>query len=338
MVIGAVVVNFNTARLTEQCVASLGGQGTLRHVIVVDCESRPSERAALDRIPQPATASLAIVDAGRNAGFAGGCNLGIERLLGLPDVDAVLLVNSDATLAGGAAAALGAALDPDRQIDLAGGRVVRSDGVTLDSMGIAMYASLLASNRMCADDRYFGPTGGCALYTRRLLERVHDAHGHVFDESYFCYAEDTDLAARALLLGYRPAYVDQVVAEHEGQASSGGGFNDFVLYHGIRNSIWMLAKCMPLAVLVLCAPLVLALHLAICVRHALHGKAGVVWRLYRDACRGMPAILEKRRAVQRSRRIGAREFFRYLTPRFYDRGYLRRSLAETWQAIRGTPR
>ena len=337
MVIGAVVVNFNTAGLTERCVASLAGQRGLVAVVLVDCASAPEDRAALQRIAPPAPASLELVDAGTNAGFAGGCNLGIAKLLARDDIDAVLLINSDATLARDGTAMLHATLDPAAGIDLAGGRIVRPDGSTLDSMGIAMYASLLASNRMCAEDRHFGPTGGCALYSRRLLERLRDAHGYVFDESYFCYAEDTDLAARALLLGYRPGYVDAVVATHEGQASSGGGFNDFVLYHGIRNSLWMAVKCVPGWTLLLRLPLVLALHAAICVRHALRGKAAVVWRLYRDALRGMPAVMAKRRVVQRGRTIGAREFARYVTPRFYDRGYLRQSLGDLWTALRRGP-
>lgn len=334
--IGAVVVNHNTAPLTARCIESLSRQAGLGAIVLVDCASTQADRAALDRLvasPIP----LTIVDAGHNAGFAGGCNIAIAELLRAPHIDAVLLINSDATVRTGGVQRLSAALEPRDLVDLAGGRVVRSDGVTLDSMGIAMYASLLASNRMCAEDRYFGPTGGCALYTRRLLERLREAHGCVFDESYFCYAEDTDLAARALLLGFRPAYVDDVVAEHEGQASSGGGYNDFVLYHGIRNSVWMVAKCMPAACLLLCAPLVIVLHLATCLRHVVRGKAGVVWRTYRDAFRGLPGALAKRRAVQSSRRIGSRQLMRYITPRFYDHAYLRRALADLWRAIRRAP-
>src|SRR5690606_24509670 len=143
--------------------------------------------------------------------------------------------------------------------------------------------------------------------------RLQAEHGHVFDQNFFCYAEDTDVAARALLLGYEPGYVDAVVATHEGQVSSGGGFTDFVLYHGIRNSVWMMVKCVPGWVLLLCAPLIVLMHVGILLRHGAGGRPGVVRRLYRDAWRGLSATWRKRRAIQRTRRVGGRVFLRYMT-------------------------
>jgi GT2 family glycosyltransferase len=87
------------------------------------------------------------------------------------------------------------------------------------------------------DEVLLGPTGGCALLRRRLLEDLRAMHGAWFDEQFFCYAEDTDLVIRARWLGYRAAYAADAIVQHEGSLSSGGPDNDFVLYHGIRNSL-----------------------------------------------------------------------------------------------------
>ena len=318
--LAAVVVNYNTAANTRISVQSLRAAPEVGRIIVVDNGSRAEDcdelAAFLAQIPD-----TELVRLGANLGFAEGSNVGIRAALTSPACDALIFLNSDAELMPEGAASLLGLFAGDDSIGLVGGRVTKPSGA-IDSLGIAFYATCLASNRMVPGDRFFGPTGGCGIYRRELLEALFVAHGHMFDSDFFCYAEDTDVAARALLLGYRPAYFDGVVAHHEGQVSSGGGFNDFILYHGIRNSIWMLVKCVPWPVLLLCSPLIAFMHFAIAIRHSLRGKARVVMRLYRDAFLGLPGALRKRRQIQSRRVVGAGTFLRYMTPRFYDADYL----------------
>ncbi|GMV28091.1 MAG: hypothetical protein AMXMBFR59_02160 [Rhodanobacteraceae bacterium] len=333
-----VLVNYNTADRSLRCIASLRGLAGRIRLIVVDSGSSPADLAALRAGLAQAWPAAELVASPVNIGFAAGCNRAIVRALSEPAITHVLLLNNDAVATPALETWLLDHVEGRADADLAGGRVLKLSGDDVDSLGIAFYASLLASNRLDLHDPYFGPTGGCALYARRVLEALQAAHGHVFDEAFFCYAEDTDVAARALLLGFTPAYTDAVLARHEGQASSGGGFNDFVLYHGIRNSLWMLLKCVPAAVILRHLPSLLAIHVGIVLRHGLRGKARVVFRLYRDALRGSPRMLRLRRRIQRSRRIGAREFARRVSRRFYDRGYVRNALRDLWAALRGRGR
>ena len=320
----AVVVNYNTEAHTRLSVRSLRAAPEVGHIVVVDNGSRVEDCNQLAAfIAQISDAELVRLD--KNLGFAEGSNVGIRAALAEPSCDALLFLNSDAELLPEAAASLLGLFAGDDRIGLAGGRVTKRSGA-VDSLGIAFYATCLASNRMTTVDRFFGPTGGCAIYRREVLEALQREHGYMFDPDFFCYAEDTDVAARALLLGYRPAYYDGVVAHHEGQVSSGGGFNDFILYHGIRNSIWMLVKCVPWPVLLLCSPLIALLHVAIAIRHSLRGKGSVIARLYRDALLGLTGALRKRRRIQASRTIRAITFLRHMTPRFYDADYLSAAL------------
>ena len=52
----------------------------------------------------------------------------------------------------------------------------------------------------------FGASGAAALYRRAMLDDVR-VEGEWFDENFFAYREDADLAWRAQLLGWRCRYV-----------------------------------------------------------------------------------------------------------------------------------
>lgn len=329
--IGIVIVNFNTCDLSLACLASLARHGQDgERVVVVDNGSQPAQVERL-RAGIASTDGAELLILAQNLGFAGGCNAGIVTLLAHPDISHVLLINSDAEACNHALGVLRDHLADNADIHLLGARVHGFDEpARVDSLGITMYASALASDRKHVTDPWIGPTGGFALYSRALIETLIKHHGHVFDERFFCYAEDTDVALRALLLGFQPTFIDRCLALHHGQASSGGGFSDFVLYHGIRNSIWTAWKNLPWPMLLLMSPLIVALHLGIVLRHCLRGKARVVWRLYRDALRGAPAMWRSRRMIQRTRKIAARELWQYINPSFYDRDYVRDALRDLW--------
>jgi GT2 family glycosyltransferase len=153
-----------------------------------------------------------------------------------------------------------------------------------------------------APEEVFGPCGGAALYRRSALEAV----GH-FDEAYHAYYEDIDWAFRAQLAGFRCRYVPRAVLYHRGSATLGRGMSDFNAYHLWRNPIWLIVKCFPAGALLRHAPELMrgqAGNLYVALRER---KLGVWSRAMRDALRGLPAALRKRRAVQRSRVISLGE-------------------------------
>ena len=329
--IAVLIINHGTIAATRACIESVLAQGIADlRVFLLDNGSAPHE---VDALAELAARQPAIVfDASAaNLGFAAGMNRLLERALAEAAVSEVLLLNSDTLPAPGAIAALRAAVDRASSVDMVAANLRTPRGEAVDSLGITLYRSTLASNRKREDEVLLGPSGGCALLTRRLLEDLRASHGECFDEAFFCYAEDTDLVLRARWLGYGAAYAADAVVYHEGSLSSGGPGNDFVLYHGIRNSLWWLVKSAPGPWFVLSLPWFVVLHGGIVLRHLRRGRARILWRLYRDAIKGLPAMLRKRRVIRAARRVPAATFRAWVEPRFYERDYVRRAWKELWQ-------
>jgi N-acetylglucosaminyl-diphospho-decaprenol L-rhamnosyltransferase len=323
--LAALVVNFNTARLTGECVRSLLDAG-VETVHVLDNGSEAADHALL-AASHAGEGRVRLVRSDQNLGFAAGNNRLIDEALRDSACQRLMLVNSDATVA---APGLDACLAEMHRLgaQLMGARMVKPGGGEVESLGIVLYKCLLASNRMSPEAAYLGPTGGFAIYSRGFLEDVRATHGYVFDPSYFCYAEDTDLAVRARLLGHRAGYCDEVVAHHEGQGSHGEGRDDFILYHGIRNSIWMMAKSIPGEIIATRLHWVVLLHGGIVLRHMAGGRWRTLWRLYRDALCGLPRVLRERRAIQASRRMPVEDFRAVIDSHFYEPAYLERAWRE----------
>ena len=326
------IINHRTAVATRTCLGALLPQTPAgAHIYLLDNGSGAAETAELVSCARSHADKVTFDGSSVNLGFAAGMNRLLAQALADPAIDQVLLLNSDTRPTPGFIAAMQAWLDPATRTEMVAAKLLNPQSNEVDSLGITLYRSTLASNRKREDEILLGPTGGCALFTRRLLEDLHASHGEWFDEIFFCYAEDTDLVLRARWLGYRPAFATDAVVYHEGSLSSGGADNDFVLYHGIRNSLWWLVKDAPTGWLLRSLPWFAALHCGICLRHLRRGRARVLWRLYRDAIKGLPAMRKKRAIIRKARRVPAGEFAAWVEPHFYERDYVRRAWRELWR-------
>jgi GT2 family glycosyltransferase len=148
----------------------------------------------------------------------------------------------------------------------------------------------------------FGACGGAALYRRTVLEEVG-----LFDEDFFAFYEDIDWDLRAQLAGFSCRYVPSAVVYHVGSATVGRGLTDFTRYHLWRNTLWLIAKDLPLGSLLCHAPQLLLGQLVNLAVAARDRKLAVWWRAWRDGWYRLPRILRKRRDIQARRRIGYRE-------------------------------
>lgn len=335
--VGFTVINYNTAARTLRCVISLSECiEAPSWILVLDNASSKSDFEFLkEGLASVAFSRIQLFRSETNLGFAAGSNFLIGQLLGHDECQHIGLLNNDAVATRQLAHLLLAPLlNATHAVGMSGGRMHKlSNPEEIDTLGIALYASLIPADRKCTDDPYLGPTGGCCLMTRTFVEDVKTVSGYCFDERFFCYCEDTDLALRANLLGYKPAYVDQLVALHEGQASSRTQQSTFIAYHGLRNAIWMHWKLVPTSILLSNIPWLLLVHILTVLRHTLAGRLRLLISIYRDSFQQLPAMLHERAHFQRVSRIDTPTLRKAISRRFYRKGYFREVLVKWWRQL-----
>jgi GT2 family glycosyltransferase len=307
--VAAIVVNANGGRHLDETLDSLARQTAPPYrTIVVDNASVDGSADGLEQ-RRP---GVEVLRPGRNLGFAAANNLAARAAA---DCDWIALVNPDAfpeppwleTLLASAAA--------HPECRFFGSRLVSAaDPEVLDGTGDVLHVSGMAWRRdhgsrgvvRDEEEEVFSPCAAAALYRRDVFLEVGG-----FDERFFCYFEDTDLAFRLRLAGHRCLYVDAAVCRHVGSALA-GRHSDFTIYHSYRNQVWTFLKNMPLGLLVLYAPQHLIVNVLTVLAYATRGQGRVVLRAKRDAIRAVPEILRERRAIQRGRQVGCRELRRLM--------------------------
>ncbi len=334
--VGYTVINYNTAAQTLRCIESLAHcTPPPAWVVVLDNASAEADFEKLKSDLRSADhCHIQLFRSDVNLGFAAGSNFLIDQLLDIPACQYIGLLNNDAVAKPELVQLLRAALlETTHSIGMSGGRMHKlHQPEEVDTLGISLYASLMPADRKVTSDPYLGPTGGCCLMTRDFVLDVKTTTGYCFDARFFCYCEDTDLALRANLLGYRPAYVDQLVALHEGQASAKTANNNFIAYHGLRNTMWMHWKCLPSSILLTHAPWLLLAHLLTFTRQSFSGRFGLMLKVYRDALNPLSSLKTERVQLKASSRVPSASLAAHFSRRFYRKGYICVVLSE-WKAL-----
>jgi GT2 family glycosyltransferase len=240
-----------------------------------------------------------IVALPENVGITAGMNRCVEAASGS---EFVALLNSDVELDPRWLSVLVGALRAEPAAASASGKVLSFENRHLiDRAGDAMAWSGEAIGRGRGEvDRgqydesgeVFAACGGIGLFRTAAFDAVGG-----FDEQFFAYHEDTDWGFRARLAGWTSIYTPAAVAWHVGGATAGQD-SPFSLYHGMRNAIWLVVKNFPARSLVRHAPELVWRHVRLVFHAVAGGRSGLLLRAWRDALRGMPAVLRKRRAVQ----------------------------------------
>lgn len=309
-----VIVNFNSGDHLRRCLEAVQSQTVSPgRVVVVDNASTDDSLACIaERFP-----TVVIERMDRNVGFATANNIAIRMQDHWPWV---ALLNPDAYPEPGWLEELlcAAARHPDysgfgsRMIDALDNDVFDGTGDVYHVSGLAWRAhhGRPSDHVVNGDSEIFSPCAAAALYR---AEALRDIHG--FDEDYFCYFEDVDLGFRLRLAGYRSLYVSRAVVSHVGSATTGRN-SDFSIYYGHRNLVWTYVKNMPGALFWIYLPQHLLLNLVTVIYYSFHRRARVIWRAKLDALKSIRTVWEKRRVVQRSKRVSVENVRCQLTKGF----------------------
>jgi GT2 family glycosyltransferase len=288
-----IILNWNGLDDTLACLASLHAMPPLPpavQILVIDNHSQTDPCETIQRhYPQVKTMRLPY-----NAGFAGGCNVGL-RLAVAAAAEYVLLLNNDTLVephflppllaycvdnpTAGVVAPLIYHADQPEAIWFAGGRVRLSWG-------------------HCAHDQHNLPTptpteyvtGCCMLIARPVLERVG-----LLDEAFFAYYEDVDFCLRARRAGFVPTYVPQSVIWHKVSAGTRplqGHTSPLKHYLVARNRLMLVKKhgrrsAIAFFVLIINPIITVFFLLAFLARRRWHKLAALLWGM-RDGLRYQP--------------------------------------------------
>lgn len=309
--VSVVIVNWNGRQFLEKCLPSVLDQTYPNYdVTVVDNASSDGSREYVRSF----FPTVGVIRNDRNLGFAAGNNIGILSTDGAH----VATLNNDARVEPSWLAEMVGAMGSDDRVGMVASKMLFADrSHVINSTGISLDRAAIAWDRMggCLDDdrdagpiEIFGPSAGAALYRRSLLEDVG-----LFDEDFFMYLEDVDLAWRARLRGWKCLYAPaaRVLHVHSGTAREGSAFKNF---HLGRNKVWTTIKCYPSPQVLYFLPLILfydlgSLPYSILVRgqlSSLLGRLSALWSL--------PTVLAKRRQIQRRRVVGWNELAPLLHP------------------------
>ncbi len=293
-----VIVAFDSGAFLQPCVDALAAQTfEAFEAVVVNNASRDG---SVDRLRLP-DGRFRIRSMGFNAGFAVANNVAARA----SRAEFLVLLNPDAVADSDWLETLIAAAQAEPRAASVGSLQLRlDDPETLDGVGDVWHVAGLAwrageghaAAQAPGDGEIFGPCGAAALYRR---EAFVDAGG--FDERFFCYCEDVDLAFRLRSTGALSIRASGAVVRHAGSGISGRR-SDFTLFHGHRNRIWTFVKNTPGRWFWLLLPYHLAFN-AIYLASALRrGVLRPIWRAYVAAALGIGPVWAERRRLMTEHR------------------------------------
>lgn len=305
--VSVIIVNYNGEKYLEKCLTSLALQNSDNFEVIVVDNASPDGSGEKIRKKFP---NFSFIQMQSNRGYGAAINTGIKSA----DGDYILSLNNDTILDRNFVSHIRSAMDSDTSVGMCASKMVFPDG-RINSTGISIGWSGAAWDRgifqedTCQYDlpgEVFGPCGGAALYRRKMLDEI----GY-FDEDFFLYMEDVDVAFRGRLAGWRCFYEPQaVIVHHHGGAA--GYHSDLSIYYGNRNIIWYFIKDFPFLLMLALLPIVICRNVGVIGYYFAKGKGMTALKAKVDGCKKLGLIVKKRRTI--IRKVGYKEILRFFEP------------------------
>lgn len=243
--VAILIVSYNTEDLLRDSLHSVYEQcGSLRQQVIVVDNGSADRSVDMIRTEFP---DVELIDAKENLGFARGVNLAATRV----NAEFLLLLNPDTVVLDRALERLVQFAQSNPGHGLYGGRALKRDGsLELSSCWAlptvwSMTCFALGLSAAFRHSRWFDPEAmanwrrdtvrevgiitGCLLLAPRDDWRMLGG----FDERYFMYGEDADLAFRARRAGFRPIICPEACIVHDvGKASASRAGKLLLLFKG----------------------------------------------------------------------------------------------------------
>jgi len=321
------VVNWNGRDYLPDCLDSVYRQtySNLEVILVDNASTDGSPDYVRGSFPQ-----AKIVVLGRNLGFVGGNNVGISRALN-DQANYVALLNNDTRVTATWLEELVQAAESDPQVGVCFSKIlmleqpemINAAGGECDIWGFPRDRGFLERDQGQYDqvEEVFEGCGASMLIKREVIEDVG-----MLDSRFFMYDEDTDLAWRARLRGYRVLYIPSSVVYHR-FGGTGGSANPRRRYLAVRNMLRSILKNAGNGLLLEMLPRFLAMKTAQMMLFLVTGRVRVSASLVRALLWNivhLPETLTERRRIQGSRQVPDKEIKRLLVRRSLEMEMLRK--------------
>ncbi len=212
---------FNGKKYIKSCLSSVLAQTYPNiEILVIDNASSDNSAKIVKSLRSP---KIKLIENKRNFGFAGAHNQGIEKTKG----KYILCLNQDVILDKNFVARAVQILKKNSKIAALQGKLLRLDKNikptnVIDSTGLLMLRNrrIISRGQGKVDrgeynkqEEIFGGDGAAPVYRRKALKDVA-IDGEIFDEDFFAYKEDVDLAWRLRLYGWEAWYCPEARAWH----------------------------------------------------------------------------------------------------------------------------
>lgn len=312
-VVSVLVVNYNAGLNLGKTLQGLADQTFCDFEVLVIDNASNDRSALLAQSFVGADARFTFRYSDHNVGFAGGNNLVAASARGtwlaLLNPDAVPAQDwlerlIEATLRHPTAVMFGStqldAADPER-LDGAGDQYL--------AIGLPWRGGYgWPRSALPPEGEVFSPCAAACLIRTDAFRAVNG-----FDERFFCYVEDVELAFRLRLRGHHCIQVRTAVVSHVGGASSATEASGFVRRNSTRNLMWCFVKCMPATLFWPLLPFhILALAFLV-TKAAATGSGRPVCQGVIEGLAGLPSIWSSRRYEQSKRRVSWKQIAFALT-------------------------
>jgi GT2 family glycosyltransferase len=308
--VSVVVPNYNGAAYLAATLESLRQQTyePIEAILVDDGSTDRSPTLAFESFPE-----VHLIRLSGNHGFAHAANEGMKAAQG----STIALLNNDAIADARWIEELVLALDRHPDAGSAASKIMLVDPPrTINSAGDLFRRSGIPDNRGAweldhgqydEEVEVFGGSGAAVAYRRSMLAEIG-----LFDERFFMYCEDVDLAFRAQLAGHHCIYTPAAVVRHRLGASGGG---PLASYYCGRNFIWLLARDLPAAAWRRYWPRIIGAQLGLAVGALAHAREPAARARLRGQLAGLlgaPHFFRQRRAFTSQRRVSDSYFLSLL--------------------------
>lgn len=326
------IVTWNSSKFIRQCLNSIFEQNYKDFsVLIIDNASTDGTAKIIEKeFPQ-----VSVLKNARNLGFSKAHNQGIRFAIE-KGFEYVLVFNPDIIITDNCMGELVQAAETDSGVASVGPKLFKIQTTNtelkeslktkvIDSCGLKILKSRKIVERGAGEkdsgqydnkEEVFGLSGAMVLYRSEALKDIK-IFNEYFDEKFFAYKEDVDLAWRLRLRGWKNLYQGKAIAYHYRGASieekagimkiikNRRGKSKMINHYSYKNHLLLLVKNDFAFNLILNFPFIFTYELKKFI-YILFFESRTL-KSFLQFLKEFPSAVKKRRLIMRSRKIGPKE-------------------------------